>query len=823
VRGRNLVDFADVAGVRRWFEARPSATCITISARAALRALPFIIRARIVTQRVHYPFLLPSFRRASICWAAARYPDRIGTLRRAAQAATSGAYASDGVSTHAATALILATRAAGSLHPPSDATDAVSTARATNFPGTTPAIQRDADLIESAGSARQQRRCAAELAGKELWEKGPPVEVNEAWVALKNILSSQNEDWDVWVGWYEDRLWGQLSFGEEIDIAIASSPDEFWERGAKAVNARIKQLIAEHTQPEPISAERAGIPASIALDERSIGHWFGTQPREVATNLATRAALRALPLIVAEWERPGFEVLPFFRVAQATWSFTTTPNDSARAAVRAALQPMFENSHAGSAVTLAASATLPQARNNVSEFAARAISAAVRADSTIADDTLSEIMLIERSGDYAARGKVASELASAKLWQGEMARPVADAWALLKSRMLLAGDDWDVWVNWYEDRLAGRPSLGEAFDIAVAMLADKLWVQGPEAVNPVIRRLIEAHSPSEPIPAQGAGPHFVLGPDLKIVLAPPSDFDVDGNNLVRIRQLLPLVRQAAADLAGHINPNTHPELARVLVDYRAAIAGEPETITWGTVFGHGVRLENAASTARREIANRLHEPLEDAAQEALDSVLTFHGPLILASKEGRELTEEADHFRLTRDEQAVLRADVQSVADALKNSPEIIDATAANILVDAAEMIGEGPHPERSAVFSIATLRHAASIFVPAATLASFIPVGGLLGNFFGAAIGAGIAWAGYESLKKSKMYSEATAALGPVWDQLRDATEAQVLQQMIRLAPFRNFVTSTEEPLRRIAHIIRSRWMTRYIDFIVRTNPPQE
>jgi hypothetical protein len=237
-----------------------------------------------------------------------------------------------------------------------------------------------------------------------------------------------------------------------------------------------------------------------------------------------------------------------------------------------------------------------------------------------------------------------------------------------------------------------------------------------------------------------------------------------------------------------------------------------------------VRLENAASAARREIANRLQEPLEDAAQEALDSVLTLHGPLILATKEGRELLDDADRMRLTRDEQIMLRVDAQAVATALKNSPDLIEPHAAALAEEAAEMIGEGPHPERGTVFGLATARNVTTVLVSAGTLAALIPAAGAMAGFIGAAAAAGVAWVGYEGLKKSRRFHSATSALGARFDQLHDIGEAQVLQRLIALAPFRQFVVANEEPLRRIAeNTLQMRWMLSYIDYIVRTNSNRE
>ena len=141
----------------------------------------------------------------------------------------------------------------------------------------------------------------------------------------------------------------------------------------------------------------------------------------------------------------------------------------------------------------------------------------------------------------------------------------------------------------------------------------------------------------EAIPAQGAGPHFTVGPTALIALAPASETDAAGNNIARIRELLPLARRAADNLIGRLNPNAYPELARDVADYRAAITAEENLIAWGTVFGLGVMLENAAEAAHRRIEDRLQPQLEDAAQSALASVVTLHGPLILATAEGREL------------------------------------------------------------------------------------------------------------------------------------------------------------------------------------------
>jgi hypothetical protein len=414
------------------------------------------------------------------------------------------------------------------------------------------------------------------------------------------------------------------------------------------------------------------------------------------------------------------------------------------------------------------------------------------------------------------------------LWGNMREEPewTAAAWTQLQTRLLAFGNDWDVWLRWYGDRRDGRPSLGEAFDIAVATLPNKLWSEGPAAVNARIKQLIAEHTPPEPIPAQGAGPHFALNTACKIDDAPPGEIDAQGNNVDRIRQLLPLLRQAVADLAGHLNPNIHPELARNVAAYRAALGAEGEAVPWGTLFGLGVRLENAGAAAQREI-DRLQQPLEDATQEALNSVLDLHGPLILSTGEGRALSELADEYRQTANQKTALREDALAVAAALKNSPEIIEPRVAERAEGAAETVEEGEHPERGAAYWLATLKNISTIAVPAGVLGAWAWwVGGAAEN--------AVLLAGAALVHHNERIRDAAKALGADYHRLvdvaldtaKDQTElakAQAIARLRLLTPFRDFITANEKPLRRIAsYSTNLRWMIRYIDLIARTNPPR-
>lgn len=594
-------------------------------------------------------------------------------------------------------------------------------------------------------------------------------------------------------------------------------------------------------------------------DEMAAIAWFGKQSQDVLGVIAARIALRVLPLIVdanrimpPETTAAVF-VLPLFRAGAIAWCGARYPShrlntQSTTAANAASIARGYVHtaaaSNSASAAEHAARAVGPDeeaaAERGVTRAAAplyfteMSLLAAIRgaaafvstvtpARAELLAAVASDASTIEAIAGRDSRGAVAIALTSRPLWPGEIPRWVISAWAELKAVLSQTEQDWEVWTEWYEDRLAGRASTDPAVDIARAMLDEELWEKGPEAVNATIRQLLDKTSP-EAIPAQGAGPHFTIGPASKIILAPAAELDLRGNNVQRIRQLLPLLQRSVDDLLGNLNRNAFPELFRDANQYRDAISKEEEKIAWGAVFGLGVIMENAADAAQRQIPDRILPSLEDAAQAALETVLTLHGPLILATAEGRELMEQADRLRLTREEQATLRADAQTLAFNLQKEPTLIESRAANTIAGAVELIGNGPHAERGTVFGLVTVRHVATILVPAGVLAAFGALIGSLAGPVGSVVGGAVGGAGSLVLKENERVRRAARALSSQYDQLLDAAMGQAvlardqaLSRLRALTPFRDFVRTNEEPLRRIAANSRQlRWMRGYIDFAI-------
>jgi len=188
------------------------------------------------------------------------------------------------------------------------------------------------------------------------------------------------------------------------------------------------------------------------------------------------------------------------------------------------------------------------------------------------------------------------------------------------------------------------------------------------------------------------------------------------------------------------------------------------------------------------------------------------------------LMEQADRVRMTRDEQNALRYDADRLAVKLRSAVTIVEPEAVQVVSDSAEPIGEGGHPERGTTYGSATIRNITTVLISAATLGAFFYVGKEAAGPYGAVMGGGAAWIGYEALKTTKRFSSARQAIGVEYDRIIDLSEDKFKEMLSEFGKFRDFVGKNEDLILSVSRKLnKMKWVESYLDFAIRFGVSKE
>jgi hypothetical protein len=155
-------------------------------------------------------------------------------------------------------------------------------------------------------------------------------------------------------------------------------------------------------------------------------------------------------------------------------------------------------------------------------------------------------------------------IAELPVWLGDAPPEWAvQRWEGLRRDLLKAGNNWDVWVDWYEDRIAGKARFKDR-ELAYVQVPDRPWPRDSAAVNAWIKNKISElegsipptdtdPAPSVP-PQQPAAIEPVWGDGRLTLPNKPAKTNLSGRKfLAALKSLREELSAFADDIAGEAN------------------------------------------------------------------------------------------------------------------------------------------------------------------------------------------------------------------------------------------------------------------------------
>ncbi len=442
-------------------------------------------------------------------------------------------------------------------------------------------------------------------------------------------------------------------------------------------------------------------------NEKTLEKWLKTGAHEVSVIIGARAALRVLP--VAARDLPAKDAGRFAALIAAMFRATALARAAAKYPTRA------NELHASAAASAISGAA--RGSNNVAVYAAARASAAnasarasaVKVDAYAAANAAGWAAqgfaafawkVVSSDANFLEAGGAVAELADRPLWSDEPPPEFAEQWVKLKAA-LPPGEDWDVWTRWYDERLKGAPSRGEAYELVFATVPTEVWDEGPAAAN----RWIKEHLPNEPKTSEASSESGQEKDLLKQKAAPFAFRVVNGKIDVAPEDAVAIDEQVARDFHAEAKRKAaelKERLARAQADKRLQdslarleqILGESiEDIRPGLILSALRSLESDHRAYDTEEGRKEHAPdllamLDDLAGSVRDLASVY--------PKTREII--ANQFALDLEERPAslekLEAASDKLAEAAEKHPKVVAPAAAKALREPGRAISESRTPK---------------------------------------------------------------------------------------------------------------------------------
>ncbi len=202
------------------------------------------------------------------------------------------------------------------------------------------------------------------------------------------------------------------------------------------------------------------------VDEKSLKTWLKGQPREIATAIAVRSALRVFPLVPKggndDSQEDDFAIIAGRALLTATVTVVSPSEENSKAAATAADITTTSSSDGVASATYVALAAsfLNTISTSSGGSLGRAASMLAPVWATSAFSVVWDEMTFwtEITFDVTAidEGANARTLLAAPLWQAQ-GNPLSEQWQEKRQTLQTRPEDWSFWIDWYERILEGGP------------------------------------------------------------------------------------------------------------------------------------------------------------------------------------------------------------------------------------------------------------------------------------------------------------------------------------------------------------------------------
>lgn len=271
-------------------------------------------------------------------------------------------------------------------------------------------------------------------------------------------------------------------------------------------------------------------------NSKDFSEWFDARRHKVGSYnlskevlaLSSRAALRSLPFIGYEFLRAGTNlknnsILSVFRMLSVSWIASEYNEENfqdyaesavtAHVAVRRSIQGKsfkeFLSKRAIDAAFLSASVVCDDKSLIINRAistilaSAGAVDKTTESSETIENDLFGGVYIytsrpaiqqFSSDAEYLQSGGMVSQLMHKPLWNSAGLPSESERlWQSTKRRLLNYNEGWDVWIEWYENRMNGLSPATFEEEKCYVMIADNIWnTKRPGYINSYIKNNINA-------------------------------------------------------------------------------------------------------------------------------------------------------------------------------------------------------------------------------------------------------------------------------------------------------------------------------------------